>query len=194
MTKDELKGLLDGRTNDEFVDREILSRRPWIFGSDEEYTAWCAAVSGALEIQGQYIRIVGSAATGYSLSPLKAGRPFRRLDEGRASDIDVAFMNDELFEDAWNTIVAFDRQRRLGWMSTDERTKTRVDIYWGVVAHKNLPINTDPARRILTAVSVATRMPPIRGHIVRCRVYRREEDLRAYHVVSLRQLRAELEV
>ena len=68
----------------------------------------------------------------------------------------------------------------------------RVDVYWGVVGQRSLPSNTGPARQVLTAVSVATRTPPIRGHIVRCRIYRRKEDLKAYHIDSLRQLRVEL--
>jgi hypothetical protein len=193
MTKDELKELLESQTNEEFVEREFFSRRPWIFPTDEEHSRWGAAIAGVLNVEVQDVRVVGSAATGYSLSPLKAGRSFRRQGSiGIASDIDVALMSDVLFEEAWNTILILDRRHGLR-MSTEERTKIRVDVYWGVVAQRSLPANSDPARRVLTAMSVATRVPPIRGHIVRCRIYRRAEDLRAYHVDSLRKLRAQLQ-
>jgi hypothetical protein len=192
MTKDELKQLLNLRTNGEFVDSEILGRRPWIFADEQQYTSWSASVANVLTVQTDHVRIVGSAATGYSLGPLKAGRPFRTLGLGvSASDIDIAITSNELFVDAWNTIVALDRHMGLR-MSTDDRERMRLDIYWGLVAQKSLPTNTNAARAMLTAVSVATRMPPIRGHTVRCRIYRRMDDLRAYHISSLRQLRAAL--
>lgn len=194
MTKDELKELLAGRRNEEFVDTEILNRRPWIFAVDAEHDSWCASVATALEIEKQHIHIVGSAATGYSLSPLKAGRAFRKpTTDTQASDIDLAITSKELFEEAWNTVIAFDRRMRLR-MSSSERDKMRTDVYWGLVGQRSLPANTDAARRILTAVSAATNAPPVRGHIVRCRIYRRKNDLTAYHVSSLRQLRAVLEV
>jgi hypothetical protein len=192
MTRDELKELLGGRDNGDFVDAEILDRRPWIFGANDEHASWCASVAAALEIEKDHIFVVGSAATGYSLSPYKPGRPFRQLTSGAdASDIDLAITNEALFEEAWNTIIAFDRRMSLG-MAHDERTKMRTDVYWGLVAQRSLPMNTDSARRILTAVAAATSVPPIRGHKVKCRIYRRKNDLRAYHLQSLRQLRAEL--
>ena len=194
MTKDELMKLLARRDNDEFVDAELLNRRPWIFEADAEYHSWCKSVADALKIEKEHIHIVGSAATGYSLSPLKPGRPFRRLGSSqRASDIDLAITSEDLFEESWNTIVSFDRRHSLE-MAREEREKMRTDIYWGLVGQRSLPTNTHSARRILTALSIATRTPPIRGHVVRCRIYRRKDDLRAYHVNSLRQLRAQLEL
>jgi hypothetical protein len=194
MTTDELKRLLANRDNGDFVDVELLNRRPWIFGADAEHNAWCMSVAAVLEIDKNNIHIVGSAATGYSLSPLKPGRPFRKLGSSpRASDIDLAITSKGLFEEAWNTIVSFDRRHGLR-IAKDEREKMRTDVYWGLVGQKSLPANTDSARRILTAVSIATQVPPIRGHVVRCRIYRRREDLKAYHINSLRQLKAELNV
>jgi hypothetical protein len=193
MTRRELKDLLKDQTNEEFVDHHIFNRRPWIFSSGHEYDIWCHSVAAALGVQINGICIVGSAATGYSLSPFKAGRAFRAQgSQEMASDIDVAFTSATLFEEAWNTIVALDRRRGLR-MSKDERTKLRIDVYWGAVAQRSIPSNTDLARRVLTAVAAATRIPPIRGYILRSRIYRRIEDLRAYHVDSLRQLRTELE-
>jgi hypothetical protein len=60
------------------------------------------------------------------------------------------------------------------------------------VGQQNIPRNTEPARVVLSAMSVAGRSPPLRGYRIRTRVYRRFEDLREYHVSSLRQLRARL--
>lgn len=193
MTRDELRALLEARTDSDFVDCEILDRRPWIFDTDESFRVWQKSVAVQLGLVPESIRIVGSAATGFSLSRLKPGRPFRRAPSpaGQPSDIDIALIDPDLFAAAWNAIVFLDRARRLG-VPEDARSKIRLDVYWGVVGQRSVPLNTDPARRIITAVSAAGRLRPLRGHPVRCRVYRRIEDLRAYHVDSLRQLRAEL--
>jgi hypothetical protein len=193
MTRNELRTLLDAQLDYEFVDRQILRRRPWIFEVDETYDAWRGLVAAALQVGSDAIRIVGSAATGFSLSPLKPGRPFRTVRSYGAppSDIDVALIDPDLFSLAWNAVVVLDRARGLGG-TDDSRNKIRVDVYWGLVAQANVPPNTNPARRLLTGMAVAGRSPPLRGHRVRCRVYRRIEDLRAYHVASLRLLRLEL--
>lgn len=192
MTVEELRSWLAARTDEECIDREILGRRPWIFPADEPYNAWRNSVASVLNVSTDGIRIVGSAATGFSLSPLKPGRPFRPLPSTtNASDIDVALVAPLLFTEAWNVVVEFDRNRRLG-STEDGRAKIRLDIYAGLVAHYSIPVNTDPARTALAALAVAGRQPPLRGHQIRCRIYRRNEDLRAYHIYSLRLLRQEL--
>jgi hypothetical protein len=194
MTRGELRKLLDERSHDDFVDRQILNRIPWIFDGSVDYSTWLVEVAADIDIPTTSIRIVGSAATGYSLSPLKPGRPFRPRSTAneRTSDIDVALLDDDLFYQAWDTIVGYDRRRRLKG-SEEARAKLRLDVYWGVVSQNSLPQNTEPARRLLMALAALGRRPPLRGYTVRCRVYRRIEDLRAYHVESLRHLRAELE-
>ena len=176
------------------MDREILERRPWIFDAVESYQAWRTSVASQLGVEPDNVRIVGSAATGFSLSPLKPGRPFRRLENaagGQTSDIDIALIAPSLFVVAWETILYLDRRHRLG-IAQGALGKIRLDVYWGLVGQQSLPRNTDPARSILSAMSVAGRMPPLRGYPIRCRIYRRVEDLRAYHTDSLRQLRQEL--
>jgi hypothetical protein len=193
MTRDELRLVLDSGTDGEFVEREIITRRPWIFDADEPHQSWRASVAGELGLKPDSVHIVGSAATGFSLSPLKPGRPFRPLASHgvRTSDIDIALIAPNLFAVAWETILSFDRRQRLG-VGDEERTKIRLDVYWGLVGQYSVPRNTDPARKLLTAMTVAGRIPPLRGYPIRCRLYRRIEDLRAYHIASLRQLRREL--
>jgi len=193
MTRGELGSLLNSRTDNEFVEHEILNRRPWIFETDEGYGSWRASVSSEFGAEPDRVRIVGSAATGFSLSPLKPGRPFRQLPgvRGQTSDIDIALVDANLFLTAWDVILLCDRRRRLG-SSVEARAKIRLDVYWGLVGHLSLPHNTEPARRVLTVMTAAGRLPPLRGYPIRCRVYRRIEDLLAYHVNSLRQLRKEL--
>src|SRR5579864_7616044 len=100
MTRDELRLALDSQSDGEFVEREIIDRRrPWIFDADEDHQAWRASVAGELGLGPDSIYIVGSAATGFSLSPLKPGRPFRQLGgaDEQTSDIDIALIDSSLF-------------------------------------------------------------------------------------------------
>jgi len=193
MTRQELRDILNARDPLDFVESQILSRIPWIFSSGATYQSWLQSVATELAIGAENIRIVGSAATGFSLSPLKPGRPFRKISgpDMRASDIDIALIDRDLFIGAWNTVVQFDRLHSLH-VPMETRDRIRFNVYWGLVDQKSLPRNTAPSRQLLTAMAVAGRSPPLRGHFVRCRIYRRIDDLRAYHVVSLGQLRAKL--
>jgi len=193
MTVEELAALLASHTDAEFVDAQLPDRRPWIFNGDAQYEGWRSRVSDALGVQEQDLIIVGSAATGYSLSPLKPGRPFRHAvaPSGSASDIDIAIIDSDLFIMAWNEILRRDRMRTLGG-TEDSRDKIRFDIYHGGIGQQTLPRNTEPARAVRSAMAIAGRSPPLRGYQLRSRVYRRMEDLRSYHISSLRQLRAQL--
>src|SRR5258708_4736981 len=128
MTREDLSALLSGVSDAEFVDRHLLSGRPWIFENDAAHDAWRRSVGGSLGVALDDVRIVGSAATGYSLSPLKPGRPFRPWTASAVSvsDIDIALVDPRLFSDAWNLIISLDRAYRLG--GTDEsRGKIRFD-------------------------------------------------------------------
>lgn len=194
MTREDLRILLSNQSDVDFVEREIFGRCPWIFEDEKLYEPWRRFVASQLGLAADSVWIVGSGATGYSLSPLKPGRPFRALANGigATSDIDIALVAPQVFLSAWDTLLSFDRLRQLGG-SIEDREKIRRDVYWGLVGQQSIPLNTGAARSVVVAMSAAGRTPPIRGYPLRCRVYRRIEDLRAYHVNSLRQLRVELD-
>jgi len=193
MTLAELQIFLGSRSNEEVIDRDLFGRRPWLFPSDETFARWRASLASALDILAADVVIVGSAATGFSLSPLKPGRPFRSEGalESERSDVDIAFVSPNLFLAAWNEIIYYDRTRRLGW-DYETRVRVRQDVYWGLVSDSRFPRNTDAARMMSGVKAIARRDQPVRGHEVRCRVYRRHQDLRAYHIASLRDLRSAL--
>lgn len=183
--------LLNSRNDRDIVDGQVLGGRPWIFKTDESFEKWQEEVSGDLALSRESIRLVGSAATGFSLSPEKPGRPFRERPDtaGTLSDIDVALVDQALFLAAWEAIVQLDRGLRLG----PKAYQVRQNVYWGLVADFSVPRNTQPSRRLLGAMSALSRRPPLRGYKVRCRIYRRLDDLRAYHMESLRKLRQRLQ-
>ncbi len=178
-------------SDEDFVDARLLSATPWAFREDPaEYGRWRERLGQDADLDPTGVFIVGSAATGYSLSPLKLGRDFRPLgaEGSEASDIDLAVVAPPLFFKAWNVIVAYDQDRILGF----NPGQIRQQIYWGFVSNVFVPANTEPSRHIRRLLAASARHRPFRGYKVSARVYRRLADLRAYHIFSLRQVRAVL--
>jgi hypothetical protein len=204
MTPQDLLKLIDAATIDEFVHTRLFSGVPWIFdGDDAAFRAWREAVASAAALELDGVHLVGSAATGFSLSPLKAGRPFRRVAVGNAgSDIDVAIVDDGLFMKAWEALVASDRFGRLGRQLAgrvsqdnsirDELDRLRCYVYWGLIPHYVSLPGTEMARRLRMLAAATSRLKPFVGHRVSVRVYRRREDLVGYHLASARSLHRSL--
>jgi len=193
MDRADLRMLLDGMSNEDFVDRELLRPVPWLFREDlGSYNVWRGELAAQARVAPDAVFLVGSGATGYSLSPLKLGRDFQPIGGGGPpSDLDLAIIAPDVFILAWETIVQFDRTRRLRF-SVEDRARLHQDIYFGFVATRVIPRDTDVARHVHQIRIVGTRLVPLRGHAANLRIYRRLEDLRAYHIASLRAVRREL--
>jgi len=176
---------------------------PWIFkGDNNRYTSWRDEIANIVKINASDVFIVGSAATGYSLSPLKAGRPFRFPTELNRlpSDIDLALVCPHLFTIAWNEMIKLDRKRVLSkhvghhWEDTWTKLEhARVNIYWGFFPSQLAAPGTTTARRLRMVFSATSRNKPFLGHRVSARLYRRYEDMMAYHLYSIRALKERLE-
>lgn len=191
----------------QFVEQELLQPIPWIFEGDEEgYELWRGDVARKAEVDQKGIFIVGSAATGYSLSPAKPGRLFRAVGLGGdpPSDIDIAIIDENLFFLTWNLIVSLDRgralSRRLSHVWTKRRgtfvgqvKHMRESVYWGTIGHAFVPRGTDIAQRIRMLFAATTRRTPFLGHEAHARIYRRREDLVGYHEWGIGELLDELE-
>lgn len=199
MTPQELRDALEAVPSFvSFFEEHVVGRVPWIFGADQNlFSEWRRDAAAALGVGPEALFIVGSAATGFSLSPLKPARAFRRVVPDQpfayASDIDIAVVDEELFTRAWDTVLQYDRRRLLykvfrGSLSSEGIGKIRQDIYFGCVSDAHTIIGTPPAQRLRALVSLTSRTSPFLGHRARARLYRRHEDLVSYHEQSLRQL------
>lgn len=193
MTTEELKLILDSHSDREFLRKFVFEAIPWVMGGNATALGDLRAdvlKEGALP-DGE-LHIVGSAATGYSLSPLKAGRAFRRVTSAdRPSDIDLAIVSSDLFIECWEAVLVHDRRHALH-MSLDELTQMRQGIYYGFLGGKVIPRNTAPSRRAQAIASAASRTLPLRGHPITLRIYRRFVDLEGYQTWSLRALRRQI--
>jgi predicted nucleotidyltransferase len=79
------------------VGRIVLDRLPFTFDTKQQYFVWRDALAEGLEVDGRDIVLVGSAATGRSLSARKKFGTF-----SSASDIDIAVVSSTHFDRAWS--------------------------------------------------------------------------------------------
>ncbi len=207
MTPEELLNAIEGAASlREFVEANLLSRTPWIFqGNVTLFHNWRQAAARAAGINDDDIYLVGSAATGYSLSPLKLGKVFRHAKPGERypSDLDIAIVNPGLFVTAWNILLRFDRVGSLRKLIRETQNfsleelhtdiqQMRWNVYWGAISDQHVVSNTNVARVLRSLFSATTRTQPFIGHGPKARIYRRREDLVGYHEQSLQQTKEAL--
>lgn len=189
-----LRAELNATSAERYVASKILGIVPWIFADDKgAFNSWGERLNRELGMEGASVFVVGSAATGFSLSPQKPGRAFRvlSLTSSERSDIDLAIASEELFVAAWNTVLNIERNSRTS-KPEDYNEKMREGIYWGHVSEKVIPRGTEVSRRLIALKAMCTRESPFMGYSVSSRLYRRRVDLNGYQVWSIRKLRAAL--
>lgn len=174
----------------EFCSHQILDRIPWLFDKRAAYVNWKQSLAEALSVDPYAICIVGSAATGVSLSPSKGFTLFHER-----SDIDVAVISSYHFDVAWRKIRHLSSQPNM-------LSKTKRENIWkhrrgllfdGCIATDKIlgMLDYGPAWR--DALLRAGKEPPVVGHKVKARLYRDFESLRAYQMRSAHHAREGLE-
>lgn len=173
-----------------FIEEFLFDRIPYIFANDRTlFVGWKRSLASALDVDPACLTLVGSAAVGLSLSPLKNFKPF-----DQNSDIDVAVVSAYHFTVGWRYLRTNGSRR----MKVDERTKNAWDehttrlIYWGTLATDKLlgvmPFGAQWQNSQNTMRSVS----PTNGRTINFRIYTDHEALRAYQRSSLNTLRDSL--
>ncbi len=180
----DLGNLLSGTDND--VLDALLHPQPWICEKmSVDFRCWSGSILSDCGFpRASRMHLVGSASIGISLSPAKAGRPFRTIQDGpHPSDLDVALIDDGLFIRTWNRLRKLDEQAvRSNW-------RTRENVYWGRLQDSVFPARSAEKRKVMSLSNAIRRSREFRGYPVSVRVYRRKADLRSYLRWSLAQLR-----
>ena len=142
---------------------------------------------------------VGSAKLGFSVHPDKFPRPF-----GPSSDIDIAVIDERLFDRIWHAIIDWHYPRKSESLPQTDRDwvrQRRRDIYWGLfhpdkIRYHGLtfPQALVPLRDISTSwfdtfrsVSLSAGLT---AHDVSGRLYRSWEHILKYQAAGLRRIRA----
>jgi hypothetical protein len=155
-------------------------------------------LSRALGIQDENTIIIGSAKTGFSLSPETMFRQFS--DE---SDIDVLVVDERIFDEIWQIVLKWHYPRRLrGLEGLDIHwgRRRRRELYWGwfvpyQIRYEGLsfPETLKPLRDISTAWFNAFRglsqLPEFSRWDIHGRLYRTWDHATLYHLDGLRQIK-----
>ena len=167
----------------------IMDRIPLVFGQDiKAYATWRRTLAKSLGVDASALLITGSAAFGMSLNPNKNYRYFD--DE---SDIDVAVVSDYHFSEGWRTL------RNIGpaFHNMPPRVKQSINdhveryIYWGTIATDKLLHLFPYGKQWAQALDAIAKINPTRGRVVKARVYRDFDSLRAYQVNNINKLKTE---
>lgn len=168
----------------------VVTENPWLFvqlGVDLQ--SWSKAFLNGVGLSSASLHVVGSASVGFSLSPEKAGRPFRRVGGmNPPSDIDLAVIDKKLFTECWNEMLHHERLGQPRYLHDSDR----IHVYWGRVDDRRVPHRASSRRLMRTLTDSVRRSAECRGYPMSIRVYRREEDLTYYLVDRLRHLRSEI--
>lgn len=171
-----------------FVENYLFDRIPVLFNADRTlYIDWKRKLGGLIEVDPACIAIVGSAATGVSLSPTKNLKEF-----DAASDVDVAVISQHHFNVAWR-YLRMNGSRRL---RVDARTRNSWNdhvkryIYWGTIATDRL-LGVLPFGKEWLAATIAMSLEPSSlGRTINLRIYTDYDALRAYQVHGVSALQS----
>ena len=166
-------------------------------------SAFTVATAPALGVRTAEVLVVGSASTGFSLSPDAYPRAFHDY-----SDIDVAVVSEELFDTVWKSLLEWGHPRRyrLPELESQWFKDREDDVFWGWITPGRLYFDGLRYKEDLGGArdfrvkwfnffrSLGTQFPdsPLSSHEVNGRLYRTRAHLLAYHSESLRRLRYRL--
>jgi hypothetical protein len=190
MNREDLIQVLQSLSAPTFLEEYVFDSVPHVFAGDRaSYVGWKRALGVAIDVDPACLTIVGSAAVGCSLNPVQNLKPF-----DLESDVDVAVISNYHFTIAWR-YLRMNGTRRL---QVDARTRIAWDehvnkyIYWGTIATDKLLGVLPFGLEWLKATGHMALIEPTKGRDVNLRIYADYEALRAYQMMSVRNVRESL--
>jgi len=190
MTREALIETIQRLSAAAFLEEHMFDCVPHVFaGVRAAYVMWKRELGSAINVDPACLTIVGSAAVGCSLNPVKNLKPFES-----GSDVDVAVISDYHFTVAWR-YLRMNGARRL---KVDLRTRNAWDehvkkyIYWGTIATDKLLGVLPFGLQWLKATSGMSLIEPTKERGINLRIYADYEALRAYQMISVRSVRESL--
>lgn len=169
----------------------ILDRVPYIFDDDRhKYIEWKEQLAFGLDVDPSNICIVGSAATGVSLSPQKRLAIFHDN-----SDVDVAVISAWHFDIAWHTLREFATH---GFMATTRQRRGvnshRASLLFDGCIATNSILGLLPFKaQWMDALASTQALDPTVGRIINTRIYRDYGSLRHYQMAGVLWAKTALE-
>ena len=186
----------------EFYMKHIIKSKNWYFSNYlniphteilDKMDYFKEIVSSALEINFHSLQMVGSAKTGYSLSPNKIFRPFHcEVGEEESSDIDIAIVSSRLYGEYWYKL----RHQKQVYYDTVYYNRLATSIYKGFINEKDLlkinGVKNDWESKVQPLnIRLQDRLGFV--HPVTYRIYRSWEDLEDYQIYSIKKAKKMME-
>ncbi len=150
-------------------------------------------VSSSLKINFHSLQIVGSAKTGYSLSPRNVLRPFHeQAPDTKSSDIDIAIVSERLYLKFWSEL------RQVKGIQYDQYYYNHLtaSIFRGFINDKDLLKIKGPREEwedMTAPINVLLQDKLGFEHPITYRLYRSWDDLEEYQIIGISKARAALE-
>ena len=185
----EFKELIIRNGIDVAASTHLMDRVPFVFNDDWElYRAWKRKLSRLIEVDPLNIKIIGSAAIGFSLNPHKEFKAFS--DE---SDIDVAVISEHHFAISWRALRTLKLPDLRNYKDREAINEHRSKyIYWGTIATDRVLHYLPFVRPWTEALAAMSGESPTEEREIKIRLYRDYEALRSYHMNGLETLVATL--
>lgn len=197
------KDLLEKSEKDFFM-KYIIKSYNWYFAEYQKIPVDCLAerldllneiVSQRFGIGFHSIQIVGSAKTGFSLSPYKIFAPFRETFEGKeSSDIDIALVSDYWYSLFWQKIK---RTPQIYYSENQELfVRLSKSIFKGFINEKDICKIANLRVMWHRYADLANKELQDRlsfVHPITYRIYRSWEDLEDYQLYGIKKAKQQLE-
>lgn len=182
------KELLDHAPED-YVSHRVIDRVPVVFKNRTSYIEWKQSLAESLQVDPYGVILVGSACTGFSLSPQKNFREFNQK-----SDLDVAVISDRHFDEAWRFLrdLGSDIHKLPADAKRAVNSHRSGHVFDGVIATDRFVQYLPFGRTWVPALELATTTQPADGRAVKVRLYRDLFALRSYQRRGVEEARTRL--
>lgn len=175
-----------GRNPSQFVLSNILEGTPFMWPNSVDYAEWRHDMADGLGVPAPSVIVVGSARLGYSLNPDHTFKDF-----GMESDIDVAIVDQKIFEETWSEINYIANK---GDMSESDEI-----FYRKLISRKQILMRS----KILSKMTYGEKWSKQRdrsieylgenfySNNIKFKIYRDHESILSYHINNVRRVFAD---
>lgn len=204
-TEEDIRSDLRSMTTTEFFIKYIIKSPNWYFSEYmghkgpellDVIDCFKEIVSYGFGISFHSSQLVGSAKTGFSLSPYKCLKPFtiEGNQDSHSSDIDVAIVSEKLFSEIWESLRCARESESLGERQYTEITAA---IFRGYINEKSICYFSYSRAFWKSKAGKVTRALQDKVgivHPINYRVYRNWEDLQEYQISGINRLKERIGV
>ena len=190
MNFEEFRKLIESKKLEIVVNSLLLEGSVFYFRQNRgRYLDFKNKISAELHVHPKNIEVVGSARLGFRLKSEKLGEPF-----GADSDIDVAIVSSNLFEEAWLQLIFIENKM---WHELTPKERINImeckgDIYWGYIRPDRITTRIKFSRWWWKIFEQLSSREEYGGRKIRGRLFKSWKHVQRYYCYSVQCLMEEL--